>query len=249
MSRKKFILSHGATCKNWTWSWSFINDEQKIIIFGAWDRYTDGNTTLILSEDWSIDTRGKKALGYDQSREHIRLIEEEGYQLMTFPLIYSNSNRDKAGIGPAKIKGFEKTLTKKSLTHIAGCWYATDSVIKDTLPEEVIEPNEYLEGVSKTIFVNSFERNAKARAACIAYHGSTCKVCDFDFKEIYGDIGEGFIHVHHLVPLADIQKEYIVDPINDLVPVCPNCHAMIHRTQPPLTISQLRKHIELSSGI
>lgn len=72
--------------------------------------------TLILSEDWRIDTHGKKASGYDQSREHIRLIEEEDYQLMTFPLTYSDSNRDKDGVGPAKIKGFKKKLAKKALT-------------------------------------------------------------------------------------------------------------------------------------
>ncbi len=86
MSRKQFIESQGATCKNWTWSWSFINKSEKFIIFGAWDIHNDGNTTLILGEDWATSRKGGKQPGYPQSREHIRLIEEEGYQLKTFPM-------------------------------------------------------------------------------------------------------------------------------------------------------------------
>ena len=64
-----------------------------------------------------------------------------------------------------------------------------------------------------------------------------------DFARVFGALGEGFIHVHHIVPIGKIGKEYKIDPIADLIPVCPNCHAMIHRTEPPLTIEQLRGHI------
>jgi 5-methylcytosine-specific restriction protein A len=67
--------------------------------------------------------------------------------------------------------------------------------------------------------------------------------CLFDFKEKYGGIGERYIHVHHLKPLAEIKKEYELDPIKDLRPICPNCHAIIHRRQPALTIEQLRQHM------
>ncbi len=77
MTRKQFIKSHGASCANWTWSWSFINEDEKYIIFGAWDRYTEGNTSLIFFEDWQIGPTGRKAPAYPQSREHIRLIKEE----------------------------------------------------------------------------------------------------------------------------------------------------------------------------
>jgi 5-methylcytosine-specific restriction protein A len=81
MSRKQFIQSHGATCDNWYWSWSFINPSERIVIFGVWDRTADG---MIFAEGWNINRKGKKSKGYNQSRDHIRLIEEEGYRLMTF---------------------------------------------------------------------------------------------------------------------------------------------------------------------
>lgn len=76
MNRKNFIESQGATCRNWQWSWSFINENEKVIIFGAWDLFTEGNTSLIFSEDWQAYSGGRKAPGYNQSRDIsiIRLI-------------------------------------------------------------------------------------------------------------------------------------------------------------------------------
>ena len=60
MNRKQFIQSQGATCVNWNWSWSFINEKDKVIIFGAWDRLTEGGRSLIMSEEWQISSKGKK---------------------------------------------------------------------------------------------------------------------------------------------------------------------------------------------
>lgn len=229
MNRKQFIESQGATCRNWNWSWSFINENEKIVIFGAWDRHTEGSTSLIMSEDWQI-RKGKKQAAYKQSREYIRLIEEEGYQLKTFPMKYSDANKAEDGVGPAKIDGFVPKLASKSLIRVGRNWYASDYVINNAFPEEVETPEQYFEGVSKKVSVNIYERNAEARAKCIEYNGYTCAVCSFDFQRFYGAIGENYIHVHHIVPLSEIKKEYKLDPVKDLIPVCPNCHAIIHRT-------------------
>jgi 5-methylcytosine-specific restriction protein A len=243
MNRKQFIESHGATCQNWTWSWSFINESEKIIIFGAWDINQTGNKSLILNEVWEISRRGRKQAGYPQSREHIRLLEEEGYRLMTFPMVYSDANEE-GGIGPAKIEGFTPKLTSKILIRIGPCWYASDDKVEARLPEELAPTEELIEGASKSISVNSYERNSVARAQCLEHHGYTCKVCSFNFENYYGTIGRNYIHVHHVVPLSKIKGAYVVDPVNDLVPVCPNCHAMIHSTRPALDIDQLKKHLE-----
>jgi 5-methylcytosine-specific restriction protein A len=243
MRRKQFIESQGATCRNWTWSWSFINKEEKIIIFGAWDLHTEGNTSLILGEDWQTSRKGRKQPAYKQSREHIRLIEEEGYKLKTFPMKYSNANEDEQGIGPAKIEGFEPELKEKSLKRVGRNWYASDDALGNVLPEEVETPEQYIEGASKAVTVNTYERNSDARAKCIKHYGYKCAVCDFDFEAAYGTIGKNYIHVHHIVPLSEIRKEYELDPIEDLIPVCPNCHAVIHRTRPALTVAQLKQHL------
>ena len=112
--------------------------------------------------------------------------------------------------------------------------------LDETLPDEVIGDEEYPEGATKTVRVNQYERNPKARAACIRHFGARCKVCGFDFEERYGEIGKDFIHVHHRRPLARLKASYKVNPKTDLVPVCPNCHAMLHKTDPPLDVEQLQ---------
>lgn len=61
-------------------------------------------------------------------------------------------------------------------------------------------------------------------------------------RKIYGEIGAGYIHVHHLKPLAEVTGEREIDPIADLIPVCPNCHAMLHRASEP-TIEELREPV------
>jgi 5-methylcytosine-specific restriction protein A len=242
MNRKQFIESQGATCDNWTWSWSFINEKEKIIIFGAWDLYSKGTLSLILSEDWKENRNGRKQPGYEQSREHIRLIEEESYQLKTFPIKHSPVHEKNDG--PSKIESFEEKLTNRILKKIGNGWHASDGETSNLLPEEVSTPELYVEGTSNTITVNTYERNFDARARCIEFYGYKCNVCNFDFKQTYGSVGEEYIHVHHIIPLSEIKKEYDVDPIKDLVPVCPNCHAIIHRTTPALTVEQLKNILE-----
>lgn len=96
------------------------------------------------------------------------------------------------------------------------------------LPEEVSDPGEYQEGTCRRIAVNAYERDSRARWKCIEHYGTQCFVCGFDFGAVYGPEAEGLIHVHHLRPLATIGETYSVDPIADLRPLCPNCHAVVH---------------------
>jgi len=95
------------------------------------------------------------------------------------------------------------------------------------------------EGAKMRIYVNCYERNNIARELCLKYYGSVCYICGFDFEETYGEVGRNVIHVHHLKPLYEIGESYCVDPINDLRPVCPNCHAIIHRKNPPFSIDEV----------
>lgn len=94
------------------------------------------------------------------------------------------------------------------------------------------------EGALKTAYINSYERNPIARKKCIEHFGLDCIICGFNFENKYGKLGSGFIHVHHVVPISSIGEAYQVDPIRDLVPVCPNCHAMLHKGE--ITIDQLK---------
>lgn len=101
----------------------------------------------------------------------------------------------------------------------------------------------YKEGKSKDIVQTRYERNPEARKRCLKHFGYSCKVCSYDFEKHFGEIGKGFIHVHHINQISEIGKEYEVDPIKDLIPVCPNCHAMIHSKRPAFTIKEIKEII------
>lgn len=117
-------------------------------------------------------------------------------------------------------------------------------------PDEIFfDKTSYTEGASKQVLVNQYERDPKARSACIRHWGCACFVCGFDFGKTYGDMGEGFIHVHHLTDIAAIGCEYEVDPYRDLRPVCPNCHAMLHTQRPALDIDALRSKLQSISHL
>ena len=113
--------------------------------------------------------------------------------------------------------------------------------VDDYFSEEFIEEINFTEGSTRTIRVNIYERNPIARRRCIDYFGAICRVCEFNFEKKYGELGKGFIHVHHTKQLSTIGKEYTVDPVKDLVPVCPNCHAMLHKKKPAYTIRNLKQ--------
>ena len=123
-------------------------------------------------------------------------------------------------------------------------WAKFNEIERYWIAEEIIDSGKLEEGTTRRISVNIYERNAVARKLCIAHYGAKCEVCGFDFYKKYGDVGKGFIHVHHLIPLSEVEGKYQVDPINDLRPVCPNCHAIIHRRKTAYTIEEVRSFIE-----
>ena len=113
-------------------------------------------------------------------------------------------------------------------------------------PDELEPGLKYVEGARNQVRVNAYERDKKARDACLKHHGRTCVVCAFNFEFRYGELGKNFIHVHHLNPLAHTDGEYELDPVADLRPVCPNCHAMLHRGESVLSIEELRARLKVA---
>lgn len=107
-------------------------------------------------------------------------------------------------------------------------------------PDEELGHPPLVEGVVYRVSVNAYERNPEARRRCIEAHGTMCAICRFSFGAVYGEVAEGYIHVHHVRPLSEIGGQYVVDPVEDLRPVCPNCHAVLHRRVPAYSIEEAR---------
>ena len=114
--------------------------------------------------------------------------------------------------------------------------------------EELSLPEPELEGLpegEKLYKVNKYyERNAKNRQDAIKYHGTKCCICGFDFEKVYGKVGQGYIEIHHKTPLYTLEKSVVINPKTDLVPVCANCHRMIHRDKDNFkSIEEIKKII------
>ncbi|CAI4158223.1 HNH endonuclease [Alteromonas macleodii] len=124
MSRKKFMESHGATNRNDRYGWAFVNHADKVVIFGAWDVHTEPDRALIMSANWERNELGRKQNAYGEAIEYIRLVENEGYSLKTFPMILGEEYDKKTGTTRAKIKDYIAVVSDMSLEVINGDYYA-----------------------------------------------------------------------------------------------------------------------------
>lgn len=118
--------------------------------------------------------------------------------------------------------------------------------VEATYPDEVqMETGaKFPEGATQRVTINAYERSPEARELCLAKYGTNCSICGFSFGATYGEQFDGYIHVHHLRKLAEIGREYMIDPITDLRPVCPNCHAVLHFGNQTFTIEDVKKFLK-----
>jgi 5-methylcytosine-specific restriction enzyme A len=180
---------------------------------------------------WLDEKKYEKSKEYDYTR--IRLLDEVDTSELSLARLREHGLKGNIQ-GSMKLTGELRDYIKSFFEH---------DLTEGYYPEEV--PDTLEEGNRKTISVNVYERNPFARKQCMEYYGVQCQVCELNFEKKYGEVGKDFIHVHHIVPLHEIQKGYAVDPIKDLVPVCPNCHAMLHRKENSvyLSVEELRKRL------
>ena len=145
-----------------------------------------------------------------------------------------------------QLPGFDGVATAEELDLIRR-W--TRRFLAALLAIAPVEPQEtpsgesfggFKEGTANVTPTVSYERDRRNRAAAIAIHGTACLACGLEFGTKYGEVAEGFIEVHHTIPLAKMGEGYIVNPAQDLVPLCPNCHAVAHRRDPPFTVDDIR---------
>lgn len=187
--------------------------------------------------------------------EYAGLLLQKGAKC-TIRVNESNLNLSQLDTWPATWNSFEARVTKMPIVSDEAPNY--DEIVKEwaslmigmvlSLADIVPIDNEdqiqgYAEGSARRVEVNRYERNPLNRKLCLEANGYSCKICGFNFQDTYGDIGHHYIHVHHITPVSQIGQNYIIDPINDLIPVCPNCHAMLHRTDPPIEPEALKSLI------
>ena len=229
--------------------WQFVNDVKTHHVVVANEGYNNVVGIGIITSAYIPPTSTHNPLRKDSSthRHHVRRVD----WLITDALVIPGKRffvqstlrplgNDKLGTlrdaYRAKYPHLKQTLEQLLVGYQAG--------VGGPLPEEVAETPKLPEGAVRKITVNAYERNPKARKKCIAAHGTTCCICGFMFGAFYGPDAEGYIHVHHLRPLSESDGEYQVDPIEDLRPVCANCHAVLHLGGECRSIEDVRKMLK-----
>lgn len=213
----------GLSFKSTQGKYSYCSDSKKQVLFSL----NAGNGDVILSPSWSIS-------GYSHSLKHINKIINQGYDLLVFETITKRNKK-----GDTLADGFNPLIEKRKLV-VEGDVFRAVPIDEIQNKETTESGGSIFEGAKKTIKVNAYERDLQARQDCLDEYGYLCQICEFDFEKVYGKRGKGFIHVHHIVPLSEIKKEYKVDPIKDLIPVCPNCHEMLHRKGHTISPKELK---------
>lgn len=182
-------------------------------------------TNEIIIDDIDL-WRDKK--NYKNGKKYVRLkllleVESENLKLKKL--------KEKFGFRPPQT-GKIQIQNIEFIKYIESCF---ENNIKNETEEmvypEVINDEKYYEGIGHKVFINKYERSKLAREECIKIYGNSCIICGFNFEKVYGEIGKNYIHIHHITPISKINKKYEINPKTDLVPICPNCHAMIHRKE------------------
>lgn len=113
----------------------------------------------------------------------------------------------------------------------------------ESIVGSILATRDFREGREISVVSKRYERSSALRERAIMLHGLTCSICGFNFQSVYGELGENFIHVHHIDRVADSGVR-VVDAASDLIPICPNCHSMIHRETPPMNPETLRRIVQ-----
>lgn len=161
-----------------------------------------------------------------------------------FVIVTSKDNLQALGIKVTKRTNVPQRIASLPTYQLLSAWRVS---LPEELPQDAARATHF-EGAAVTVTVNRYERDRTARTRCIAHYGCVCHACGIKLADIYGAAAEGFIHVHHVTPIASIKSEYELDPIRDLRPLCPNCHAVAHLRREPYSIEELQTMLTKERG-
>ena len=160
--------------------------------------------------------------------------EGDGYLELIPRSRASNYWRD--GVREIEQRTFDTILARAKITPL--------KVSENLGNEDPMVLESRLEGNRTAYYGVRYERDPKLRLQAIAIHGLACKACGFDFGKAYGEYARGYIHVHHTQPISQFEEPRVVNPETDLVTLCANCHAVVHRKRDQtLSIEELKRLI------
>lgn len=249
---KKYHPNKGNKPKGGNWDTGYVTEKNDLIIF--MNIGDAGRTGHDYANEYDPD-KGK-VTWYGKSATHSnqpvfkKLLD--GVLRPHFFARWDSSNTKFKYLGSGKIVEFSDTYVYKKNKNPIKLIIQLDKEIPSIGPSGIpheegqIIPN-FAQKIS--VLVNKYERDPAKRLQCLNHFGYSCQICSFSFEELYGDLGKNFCHVHHIEPLSEVGGEFDIDPKKDLIPVCPNCHAMLHKKNPALKPKELIKLLKSKNVI
>ena len=238
---------------------SITNNENKDLIFRIYNKENYMMTGKELSSEMSISGGSKNSKTSAWANRIIRFIDSEILR-KNFNNLSTESNYwhviflGTKEIGTNHFLWILRAELKIAIDELIeeNIWVNNIGISYEAGYSEELEINDIIfEGAKKVIMVNSYERNRRGVNICLEYYKElnnkiVCEVCGFDFEKVYGALGKDKIHVHHKKPISEIGNEYILNPKEDLVPVCPNCHMMIHSRKPAYSVEEIKELLKIN---
>ena len=203
-----------------------------LTIENAWARYGIGNGVSSLAE---LTNRARIVLGIEEENTEIGCIVLSELEFLTVETNYTVTEQEysKNIVGPKYLQDHEIPDLHNR--------FQPGSKSERTYSLEEEPPKLYAEGESSYSYRKGFERNTEARRKCLSHHGHKCGACGTLLEDIYGPAAREFIHVHHISMISESEGSRLIDPVKDLIPLCPNCHSVAHRKMPPYTITEIQE--------
>lgn len=203
------------------------------------EKYTDEQKAAIvkgyLFEDKAHRDLDEEVLGLNR-------LKSNGFPTMTILHHLGLVKDHKNFFDKYSIERAIQVLNKQGLGELVNLLLINTKIILETEAEDGLTSVVDMEGKKREIYTVKYERNPKLREIAVKLHGYKCKACSFDFEATYGTLGNRFIEVHHIKPLYTLKGEVEVNPQTDLVPLCANCHRIVHRKRNEIiTIEELKK--------
>ena len=210
-------------------------------------KYTRGLCALgVITEEPFEDTH------YDDPTRVTNYVEVEWVEMLDLDEVIAVTEVQDVAPGHPWLRGIRDSghaVDPQYVSDILDLWSAYSPTGQEHGPGEV-GPGVYREGSLTTVRVNRYERDRRARQVCLQHHGHGCVACGIDLTAVYGPVmGPRVVHVHHIVPISEMGgTDYVLDPIKDLVPLCPNCHNAIHKTDPVMTPTEFKEWLATRNG-
>jgi putative restriction endonuclease len=193
---------------------------------------------------------GKATIGEvyldEESKKGDLFAKIEGFTEFEEPVLAKQGGAYFEVIPPSKVKNYwrdaVRPVTIEQFNKILGKAELLPSPSVEGLENGAMELMTWVEGGRSSYLGTKYERDLMLRKQAIKIHGEACNVCGFDFGVAYGEHGKGFVHVHHVTPISAFGGKKQVNPKTDLVTLCANCHAAIHRQHGcTLSVEELKK--------